>query len=96
MRATDAFVFGADPCHVSPWWDDPPPGLTTTGTMSSSSPSGAAARAGASQSSGAWNCERARRDEPLFDDEKAVPVEVGDLLVREPIGHDRGRSFSGS
>ena len=58
MRATDAFAFGGDPCHVRAWWNEPPPALTATGTTSGSTPPGAAARAGASQSSGAWNCER--------------------------------------
>ena len=62
MRATDALVFGAEPCQVRPWWNAPPPAFTTTGTMSSSVPSGAALRAGASQSSGAWNCERSGGD----------------------------------
>ena len=62
IRATAAFVFGAEPCQVRPWWNEPPPGLTTTGTTSSSTPSGAAFRAGASQSSGAWNCDRSGGD----------------------------------
>ena len=44
IRATLAFVFGAEPCHVRPWWNDPPPAFTTTGTTSSSAPSGAALR----------------------------------------------------
>src|SRR5207247_10280800 len=54
--------FGADPCHVRPWWHEPPPAFTTTGTISNSAPSGAAARAPASQSSGAWNCARSGAD----------------------------------
>ena len=62
IRATAAFVFGAEPCHVRPWWNEPPPGFTTTGTTSSSAASGAALRAGVSQSSGAWNCERSGGD----------------------------------
>ena len=62
MRATVPDSFGAEPCHVRPWWKEPPPGFTTTGTRSSSVPSGAASRGPASQSSGAWNCERAGGD----------------------------------
>jgi hypothetical protein len=57
MRATEALLFGAEPCQVRPWWKEPPPAFTTTGTTSSSSPGGAEARAPASQSSGAWNCD---------------------------------------
>ena len=43
---------------MSEWWKVQPPALTTTGTCSGSAPLGAAARAGASQSSGAWNSPR--------------------------------------
>jgi len=62
MRATVPLVFGAEPCHVRPWWKEPPPAFTTTGIVSSSTPWGAASRAPASQSSGAWNCERVGGD----------------------------------
>ena len=44
----------------------------------------------------AQQVERARRDEALLDDQEAVAVEALDLLVREDVDHDRGRSFSGS
>ena len=40
--------------------------------------------------------ERARRDETLLHDQEAVAVECLDLLRRERLDHDRGRSFSGS
>ena len=44
----------------------------------------------------AQQVERARRDEPLLDDQEAVAVERLDLLGRERVDHERGRSFSGS
>ena len=44
----------------------------------------------------AQQVERARRDEALLDDQEAVAVERVDLLRREGVDHERGRSFSGS
>ena len=36
------------------------------------------------------------RHEPLLDDEEAVAIERRNLLGREPVDHERGRSLFGS
>ena len=40
--------------------------------------------------------ERTGRDEPFLDDEEAVAIERRNLLGREPVDHERGRSLVGS
>ncbi len=94
IRVVAALVFGGEPCQVSPWWNEPPPARTTTGTSSGSAPSGAAPRTGASQSSGAWNCERcgALRGQRWEPRTYSIGPGVGRQVVeRHPAGDHLGR-----